>query len=937
MCVKFKFFLAVFYLFFAVCFSQLEKRKAEVDFFQKALSYHYTNKDSAYHYYKKSIKKSQAEKEFGTTLNAYIYLLHVNMNFYDLFETKKNLEKIELFFKTNDLDSIPNITFYKDYFELDKAVYYYNIKNYPKAKKIFKKLHNRLQKKNEITKKDISLLTSTYSYIATLNTITRKFDLANNIYKENIYFINHFKDSLDDWQNRIYNTKKLMAKVAFEKKDFMYADTILKDVISFYKTKKSNPRFKNNIISSFLSLAENLFQQQKYQKVFETLFESKQYYTTENPFYREFELLYGDTYLGLQKYREALIHYNNALDFDKKRYQNKKHLDIVQEYFKIGNLYQHQNKINKALEFYQKALIQLDNSFNNTDFGENPNPETVFSKIMLISILKEKLSAFLKGYQIEQNISHIINAHNTSFDIIETFDILRPEFESKVDKSFLIENIYPVFQNMLEVSYLIYKKTKNDVYLNDAFYFMEKSKSILLLESVRNTQAVNFGNVPNKKIEKELQYRAKIDFLEKEIFKETNTNKLQDSLNNLRDEYYDYIKKLEVNYPKYYNLKYNQTVVTANELQNFLTNNTVTISYLAGHNKLYAILIGKNKKKFYKLNYNFKIKEDIKKLYQNSAKFNVQDTSVFQKSNLVYNSVLKPIIQDIKAKNIIFFNDDLLNYIPMDALVTSLKNINFVISKYTVSYDNSATLWMVHQRHKKSSDIKLLAFAPIFTNEAFRPLRYNIEEVNNIANYFKNTIFLKEKASLKNFNDNYEDYNLIHLATHSVANDIYPDYSYLAFSDSSREDNLLYVKDLYNYNLNTELVVLSACETGIGKLQKGEGMLSLSRAFNYAGANSLTTTLWKIEDKSTSEIISNFYKYLKKGKSKSESLRLSKLDYLTRYSEDTTMLHPYFWSGIILSGNTNAIISYNYYWYLIIIVVLILVIVYRKKSGKLFK
>jgi CHAT domain-containing protein len=107
------------------------------------------------------------------------------------------------------------------------------------------------------------------------------------------------------------------------------------------------------------------------------------------------------------------------------------------------------------------------------------------------------------------------------------------------------------------------------------------------------------------------------------------------------------------------------------------------------------------------------------------------------------------------------------------------------------------------------------------------------------------------------------------------------------------------------------LVTLSACQTGIGKLQKGEGMLSLARAFNYAGASSIITTLWKINDQSTSEIMASFYKNLSDGLSKKEALRQAKLTYLTT-NDDPLLNHPYYWSGIVLTGNTMPVVSTNY-------------------------
>jgi CHAT domain-containing protein len=148
---------------------------------------------------------------------------------------------------------------------------------------------------------------------------------------------------------------------------------------------------------------------------------------------------------------------------------------------------------------------------------------------------------------------------------------------------------------------------------------------------------------------------------------------------------------------------------------------------------------------------------------------------------------------------------------------------------------------------------------------------------------------------------------IIHLATHAKADDRSGDYSYLAFAP--QKDNnpnaLVYVRDLYNLRLNADLVVLSACETGIGKLQRGEGVISLVRAFAYSGAKAIVTSIWSVNDAKTKDLMVLFYQNLKRGQSKNEALRQAKLTYLEKYMGDAC--HPYFWSGFVSIGEQGAV------------------------------
>ncbi len=137
------------------------------------------------------------------------------------------------------------------------------------------------------------------------------------------------------------------------------------------------------------------------------------------------------------------------------------------------------------------------------------------------------------------------------------------------------------------------------------------------------------------------------------------------------------------------------------------------------------------------------------------------------------------------------------------------------------------------------------------------------------------------------------------------------DYSYLAFAEvkDSIENELLYVRDLYNLQLNADLVVLSACETAQGELQRGEGIISLARAFAYAGAKSIVTTLWVVDDAASKDLMKEFYLQLRKGKAKKNTkdaaLQAAKLKLVD--GKDAVRKHPFFWAGFIAVGDMSAI------------------------------
>jgi len=200
----------------------------------------------------------------------------------------------------------------------------------------------------------------------------------------------------------------------------------------------------------------------------------------------------------------------------------------------------------------------------------------------------------------------------------------------------------------------------------------------------------------------------------------------------------------------------------------------------------------------------------------------------------------------------------------------------------------------------------------IYENQGYQflPLPYSRKEIKKISGYFpkkKTDIFLNEEASesmIKNLS--LGDYRVIHFACHSFLDEIFPMRSALVLSpdEDFKEDGFLKVREIYNFELNSELVVLSACSTGKGKMEGSDGVLGLPRVFFYAGAKSVISTLWGINDNSTVDFMDYFYQGLAEGKSKAQALRMAKISMMkSKYS------HPYYWGAFILNGDFRSTIT----------------------------
>ena len=312
-------------------------------------------------------------------------------------------------------------------------------------------------------------------------------------------------------------------------------------------------------------------------------------------------------------------------------------------------------------------------------------------------------------------------------------------------------------------------------------------------------------------------------------------------------------------------------------------------------------------------------------------------------------------------KNLIIIPDGKLAYLPFDVLTTENKKFNklnykelpYFIHSNTISYFYSSSFIFKNTKKTKNANKKLGAFAPTYDNieglqdvllstrqqyrEKLFPLRGIKEEVKKVSELVGGDEFLDFEANEKKFKDVASHYDILHLAMHTIMNDKNPMYSKMAFTqtEDKTEDGFLNTYELYNMKLNSRMAVLSSCNSGNGKLQRGEGVMSMARGFIYSGCPSIIMTLWSIEDKSGVALMTSFYQYLIKGKSKAEALRNSKIDFINK--SDQLKSHPYFWSGYVVIGNNKPLFTpYKKYVVLVGIFILLtigLILIFRYRKA----
>jgi len=288
--------------------------------------------------------------------------------------------------------------------------------------------------------------------------------------------------------------------------------------------------------------------------------------------------------------------------------------------------------------------------------------------------------------------------------------------------------------------------------------------------------------------------------------------------------------------------------------------------------------------------------------YRNSIYYKITDASK-EIGHLLFNQLgLDQLPKG--TEQLIVVPSGRISTIPLEALITDVENPNsYLINKYAVSYLYAASLMQKKSDVKNNASIAL--FAPVeFSELGLSYLPGTKQEVEDISKLFesnktKTDLFIEANASKSAVTSAaVAKSNIIHFATHGIVDEVHPERSQICLTTKDGSSGSLYTGDIYNLNFDADLVVLSACETGLGKLSKGEGIIGLTRAIIYSGANNMVVSLWSVADNSTSELMIDFYSNMLAGQDYSNALANAKRKMINNgnYSKS------YYWAPFVLIG-----------------------------------
>jgi len=588
-------------------------------------------------------------------------------------------------------------------------------------------------------------------------------------------------------------------------------------------------------------------------------------------------------------------------------------------YSNYGKYYLQLKEFNKAQEYYQKAIQLLVYGKEKIEY-RNPTLKEVSTspyKRLLFENMLDKAKFWSERYQVDGKKTNLKLALIDLELADQLIDIIRFDASENISKMYWREKGADLYAQAVDVCYLL-----NDI--EKAYFFMEKNKALLLLEHLRDQQAKTLSNLPKELVARDFNFRKKIVSLEELQFKSSveNSNQLFD----FKLEYEQFQDSIAANYPEYSSLRKELPVLSLSEhKKTFVTKESATLQFIISEEQAYGLIIQHDKTVLYKI-------ADVVALQQEMKKISKQLQMPFETIDdlLDYvttsNRVLQRLIpseqlKELKGKKLTIATDGNLQNIPFDAMVTSIPNnlskIPYLIHTNEISYVYSFSYLLSNSKKIREPEHTFLGIAPQnFKDNNLAVLPNSIEEINSINSIFSDTVFIKEEATKVNFMSNFSTYQIIHLATHSgLDNKTTP---WLAFNDQK-----INLNEIYATQNQADLVVLSACKTSQGELKTGEGVMSMARGFFFSGTNTVISTLWNINDKTTQKIVHSFYTNLKNGQSKSKALHEAKLDYIA--NNEGSMASPFYWSSLILIGDANKItITSNFKWTLPILLLMVI-------------
>lgn len=642
--------------------------------------------------------------------------------------------------------------------------------------------------------------------------------------------------------------------------------------------------------------------------------------------------------INLGDYKYALLSAKEGFRYYlQKKYKNDKQKSI--HYNRIGRCFEKLSFLDSAEIYFIKSVKHL--SIHNYNQFENFSDFVKFSSFNLksIEIINDYTRNNLNLYRQSGSIKYLLNNDSIYPITSKSIDVMFKNQENNESKFLNLERIESGHKNYIYSYYYLLNMRSLVTDKSNLFNALESSITKIYRDSKQSSGIENLNLIPDSILFIKNDLHTEIENINSKIY--TNKNKqilsLNDSLSNLKIGFEkrlnDLNRQIEINYPQYAKLKIQYDPFTLEEFQPQIKQDELVLQFYELEDSILVNHITNNGFETY-LTPKEEFHQNIESVISMTA--NPPDNTKYQKdlelfstaSHNLYQAIFQGIdVSPFKNISVIPYNQ--VSYLPFELLVTkasdqanSFKELPYLMRSHKIRYAYAASLLnnQTHEGHKY--DQLVSAFAPnngvnyayndeipvsrSSCDDTFQRLTCNQDEVDNIHITDDYEPFVDLAATKGKFLESTNS-KILHLASHACIDNENPNFNRIFFADDE-----LTVSELYTMEIPSELAVLSACNTGIGTMKAGEGMINLAKGFLFAGVPSIVSSLWSVNDCSTKDLMGHFYQHIKDGESTATAIQQAKLDYLT--NADKVLSHPYYWSGFLLIGNDDVVMDSGSNW-----------------------
>ena len=670
----------------------------------------------------------------------------------------------------------------------------------------------------------------------------------------------------------------------------------------------------------------------------------------------------GMVYIELREYGRAMEYFQGALEYIRKighrREEARCLYNIGVAHFKLGDF-------PKALTYFTdslsaaslagKRVIQAQN-YNRLgdlyrELGSWERSKDSYSMAQGVgreigqpTAIWEAFAGLGALYAACGEFPPAIESYKKAIGIIED---LRVQLLLREYSSGFFESKISIYEALVDLLYEGHEQRPSAETLEECLYYAEKAKARSFLDDLQKAK-VDFTSLPRDQADELEQMSRRISRLSSEFNDDAlgpaDRAALRERLGKAEDDYQLFIEKVRAENPLYSRAVSSEPCRLPEIRAKLLNGETGIVEYFVGEENIYIFFITAANLSVRRITppESPRILRLVKNYILLLSSREIENSDIVPAGRKIYDALIGAAGREHLSgiKNLIFIPDRTLYYLPFETLVPGEEPgrpgrapARFLLEDYGVSYAPSASTLasILERRERPRAEADLLAIGDPLLGRAkdakhegnggsdllseyylekrfvLHPLQYAAREMESISRLVapasRRTVSGAAATEDRVKRLPLAGYKVLHFATHSLLDEMVASRSALVLSADPRsgEDGFLQAREIYNLKLNADLVVLSACQTAGGKMEKGEGLQGLSRAFFCSGSRSVVASLWNVNDQSTSRFMKSYYAYLTEGRTKQEALRLTKIKMC-----HSAAWRPCLWAAFVLIGESDA-------------------------------